>query len=321
MKRFIALIFIPSVLALCISSCAMGGGDALEQLFESEDTLFVAGGNNNSIYISGDGITWSGPVYSVAGGGFFSGAASGANGFVSAGIDSGGAAYVVYSRDGILWAPVYGNPSILPRAVSLVGDAFVMAADEGILFSPNGLTWTQVLSSPSPLSCLVYGNGLMVASGSSIVYASRDGINWTITATPPLSTFYDAVFFDGTFYVVGVESGNNAIIATRDLVTASSNLITPYANELYGIAHGNGTFVAVGENGYVWVSMNGVSWNRLYPATVFGNTIRDVAFGNGRFVAVTDMPSIIYSVDGINWYTAQPPAAGFYGLNTITVRP
>jgi hypothetical protein len=325
--RCVVALFIPAALALGLISCAMGGGDALDQLFESEDTLFVAGGENNTIYASRDGIVWLGPLYSRSSPGSFLASTYGSRGFVVAGLNPSSHSTAAVSADGLAWMLAYDSASIAPtpRGLFHAGGTYFMAADQGIFVSRDGATWSQALASATILHCIARRDDLMIAAGSTAVYASLDGINWIQTAAPSSVNLNDAICVDGTFYLVGNESGNNAIFASVDGATATGNLITPYANEMYGIAHGNGAFAAVGENGYVWVSTNGAAWSRLYPAAAGGNSLLDVAYAKGRFVAVYDTGlstgGVIYSDDGYNWLAAQPPAGGFPALNTVTVRP
>ena len=57
----------------------------------------------------------------------------------------------------------------------------------------------------------------------------------------------------------------------------------PQGDELRGVAHGNGTFVAVGERGVVFKSPDGVVWSQQPSLT---NSLFEVTFANGLFVAV-----------------------------------
>jgi len=79
----------------------------------------------------------------------------------------------------------------------------------------------------------------------------------------------------------------------------------PTANNLYGIAYGNGLFVAVGASGTIITSNDGLNWTlrHLGPSPV---SLSGVAYGNGQFVAVgnsvTDgTGAVLTSTDGINW--------------------
>lgn len=74
-----------------------------------------------------------------------------------------------------------------------------------------------------------------------------------------------------------------------------------------GIAFGNGMFVAVGPNGAVWTSQNGLAWTARASGT--NDDLLGVTFANGLFVAVggfgigDGFARIMSSPDGIGWTT------------------
>src|SRR5262245_51177334 len=68
---------------------------------------------------------------------------------------------------------------------------------------------------------------------------------------------------------------------------------------LAGVAHGNGTFVAVGPVGVILTSAGGTVWmNRNSGVTA---NLHAVTFGNGQFVAVGDSGTILTSTNGVEW--------------------
>lgn len=68
---------------------------------------------------------------------------------------------------------------------------------------------------------------------------------------------------------------------------------------LWGVAHGNGIFVAVGEGGAVVRSSDGVAWvSQTLPG---GRWLVGVGFGNGMFVVVGESGAIFTSADGVRW--------------------
>lgn len=94
----------------------------------------------------------------------------------------------------------------------------------------------------------------------------------------------------------------------------------PTEKNLTGIAHGNGLFIAVGRNGTILTSADGLNWtNQWFP---IGNMLQAVTFGDGLFVAVgsTNRPSgssqrlILTSSDGVNWTNRIASATNQGGL-------
>ena len=82
------------------------------------------------------------------------------------------------------------------------------------------------------------------------------------------------------------------------------------------VAYGAGRFVAVGYNGSIGYSSDGINW-RLSPDTRLsspnGGSLRltDIAYGNGKFVVVGDNGYLAYSSDGINWSTPERVKTSF----------
>jgi hypothetical protein len=73
----------------------------------------------------------------------------------------------------------------------------------------------------------------------------------------------------------------------------------PVASDLYGVAYGNGVFVAVGDS--LVSSADGTQWQTATKPAGFypGGTL---AFGNGRFVATDAFgKNTIWSADGKTW--------------------
>ena len=60
-------------------------------------------------------------------------------------------------------------------------------------------------------------------------------------------------------------------------------------------AYGNGTYVAVGENGQIWTSADALGWISRVSGTT--NRLRDVEFGDGTFMAVGDYYTIVASTN------------------------
>src|SRR5207249_265835 len=62
---------------------------------------------------------------------------------------------------------------------------------------------------------------------------------------------------------------------------------------LVGVGYGAGTWVVVGENGLILTSTDAIAWT---PRKTTGTRINAVAYGNGTFVAVDDVGSTYGSV-------------------------
>ena len=113
-------------------------------------------------------------------------------------------------------------------------------------------------------------------------------------------TFLESPSAVGTFVAVGILG---TILTSANGATWTSNTFpfnNPPAPTLYGVAFGNGSFVAVG-HAVVLTSADGVTWaSQPIDPTV---ELQSVAFGNGGFVAVGKDGLILSSLNGITWVT------------------
>jgi hypothetical protein len=83
----------------------------------------------------------------------------------------------------------------------------------------------------------------------------------------------------------------------------------PHGLDIADVAYGKGTFVAVGDQGAIVTSFDGVTWT-VVPSSGSKASLGGVAFGNGKFVAVGSVAEpghdrlhgcILTSSDGTNW--------------------
>ncbi|WP_221414169.1 immunoglobulin-like domain-containing protein [Paenibacillus sp. 598K] len=76
----------------------------------------------------------------------------------------------------------------------------------------------------------------------------------------------------------------------------------PTGENLIDVAYGNGTYVAVGNNGVVMTSVDGASWTNQTSGIT--SNLKDVSYINDQFVAVGQGGKIILSDDGASWTSA-----------------
>jgi len=69
--------------------------------------------------------------------------------------------------------------------------------------------------------------------------------------------------------------------------------------DLHGVTYGNGMFVAVGEEGTILTSPNGLAWTLRPSGTAY--PLYDVAYANGLYVVVGYYGTVITSSDTVNW--------------------
>jgi hypothetical protein len=107
-------------------------------------------------------------------------------------------------------------------------------------------------------------------------------------------------------------SSSGHVLAQHPLDSWVRRSVPEPSAPLNGVAYGNGTFVAVGDNSFVARSANGVTWTTS-TAGVYG-TFKRVRFLNGQFMAVGSSDKIIYSQDGANWTPSTLPGSDFWDV-------
>ncbi|MCD4748033.1 MAG: hypothetical protein K8R59_01560 [Thermoanaerobaculales bacterium] len=170
---------------------------------------------------------------------------------------------------------------------------------------------------------VVTGGNQTATYDGDIFYSSDGGLNFTPVQPPDLDSLEDVIFVDGSFIAGGrffdgvgpsdkiylsddgitwnevitgfgtrisaLAYGDNLIVAVGEhgIITSSDGLVWTQrvsGEELYGIAWGNGCFVAVGLAGKILTSKDGITWTQQASGTSYH--LRDVGFGDDTFFAV-----------------------------------
>ena len=218
------------------------------------------------------------------------------------------------SPDGATWTPKLPTLEYWRNNILFENGVYVtrMHSNDYVYQSLDGIHWSPI-DLPSDLGhqlqSISFGAGLFVGiryTGiTGYILTSVDGITWTIP-TFPAGRYHSVVYGGGQF--VAVSSGTGAYIATSPDGLAWTAQTSPDANAWYGVAYGNGIYVAValaGTANRAMTSPDGVTWTpRAMP---FVATWRDVAFGAGVFAACVQQATppvstnIATSTDGITW--------------------
>ena len=304
--------------------------------------LIASGQNNQIAYTTNNGANWTNasnatsifnnPVYCVA-----------HNGVIWVGVsESGGAAKVGYSSDGITWTASTSGNSFFTSCVSVAyADGKFVAVGYGpsrnTIYSTDGINWTgggnaSLFGSAGVDygACVVYRNSTWVAGGaggstgvSKIAY-STDGITWT-KATGSNTTLLSSIFgidFNGTRWVaVGANSNN-----TKGLIYSTDLNNWTDSNQTFGtvgraIRWGNGKFIAVGQNNSGGVqfktSADGISWTSSSPANCVNpmTAVEYLPDTSTWFIGQGGSSPIIRSTDnGVTWSTTTSSIAFVRGF-------
>jgi hypothetical protein len=175
---------------------------------------------------------------------------------------------------------------------------YVVANSFSVRISTDGYTWNNAGSGlGGQLAGLTFANNLFVLTASSGgLSTSPDGITWTPRTSNTTRTLWATAYGNGMYVSVGNSASGGAYLTSGDGINWTNHTFT--SANFRNIAFGAGTFVAVGDNGYVATSQ-GVGWTTRLSGSP--NPVYGVCYGDGYFVAVGSGGSITTSPDGTNW--------------------
>jgi hypothetical protein len=207
------------------------------------------------------------------------------------------------------------------------GGKFLAVGDNGtILLSNDGTTWTSVgngVTSSNLYAVANNGGGFIAVGANGAMLTSSDGTNWGNTGS-----------FAGNTTLYGISYGVVNGIGTYVAAGAAGTLLystngganwypgqAPASPDLKSVAYGApqmiyssaysaqtpppaATFVAVGANGVVLASSDGINWtppqNPVPSSSMQSTMLNAVTYGH-QFVAVGSGGAIVSSVDGQTW--------------------
>ncbi len=267
--------------------------------------IFVAIDNaSDSVFTSPDGINWTEVALPSAtnitdisyGGGLF--------------VMVGYSGAVLTSPDATTWTlETSGTAQTLRQATykdTGSGLYVVVGAYGTVLTSPDGHTWTVQSSGISQtLMTVGYGsNGFVTSGGNSSsdaghVWTSSNGVAWTEQSSPAYEWFFDTLYADGKYFLVGGK------IITSTNATDWSIVHGGTGWDIWSVAYGNGVYAAGTLTGEIIVSSNGIRWTQptAYPDVTI---IVDMAYcpTNQRFIGAIRDGTLLYSDDnGDTWNT------------------
>lgn len=225
---------------------------------------------------------------------------------------------IVTSIDGVTWSRQESSFGNFNSAAYGDGRMIAYGGDFGGCFglSENGAVWTELVNETfaGRSFALAHGAGRFVAVGPGVdplasggsAYASTDGVTWA-DASGEIPEVRSVTHGGDKFVAVGTAA---IAISSDGLSWTSAPFDAP--RQLFDVAHGAGVFVAVGNSGSIFSSVDGVHWSEEQSGLSGGYFLRGVTYGDGLFVAVGDQydpdlrmntSMIITSPDGAHWTT------------------
>ncbi|MEI6663590.1 MAG: hypothetical protein WCL20_04745 [Actinomycetes bacterium] len=227
---------------------------------------------------------------------------------------------------GTTWTSRTAASSDSWRSIAYGNGRFVAVSNTGtgtrVMSSTDGVTWSTTSTGvpDGNFSDVTWDGTNFIAvtnnsqtSTTNRAITSSDGINWTGRSFPVARNMQAVTCSNSICVAVGNNGG--AGTAGRAMSSADNGATWtarfPAAdNSWFGVAYGNGTFVAVSNtntanggsiNDRVMTSTNGTSWTARTAAA--NNNWTDIAYGNGTFVAVaaSGVNRVMTSTDGASW--------------------
>ncbi|MEK0316995.1 S-layer homology domain-containing protein [Cohnella sp. 56] len=314
-------------------------------VYAEDKSLFVAVGAEGAILTSSDGMSWAKQIVDTQ---ERLNAVAYGDGYLIAVGENGVAAY---SQDGSNWAVgTIGPDATNDDSYSLNGIAYgdgqfvvVGAANNeegnGLIYSldaqelkaklpADDTAWADcTMDNTLPIYNVKFNEGYFQAVGMMTSFYSLDGLNWDVDFLG-VDNFYDAIHLSDTnqsLYLSTTSDDTEADETAHAVQLIShdtfSGDVQAVSTGLYSLAYGNGTYIAVGENGrysrfhlaqdedgqYVFVEPE--MTQRKEPGV--DSTLRSVVFGGGRFVAVGDGGTILaYKSEELRGLSLTAGAAG-----------
>src|SRR5687768_10804583 len=151
-------------------------------------------------------------------------------------------------------------------ASTVAAMVFVLSSGAQDRIAEDALSHTIRIDSPRDCS-RPPGGAICVRLKDGRLQSCVDAINWT-DCVLPVKTFVRAMAFGrGQLVAVGGSYFDvpASIITSRDGIHWTRRRLQTASN-LYGVAFGNDTFVAVGEFGAIFTSTNGANWTQRRSA-------------------------------------------------------
>jgi len=224
---------------------------------------------------------------------------------------------VLTSPEALTWTVRASGTTRDLHAITYANGLYVAGGRVGtIITSPNAVNWTtRTTPTTNYIERLAWGGGRFVAAAThGTILSSTNGFTWTeqTHSAPPDTEFEGVAFGGGRFVMVGVNTDSRA----HSVMLASSNGVdwvntsVDVGKGLRGVAHDGQQFLAVGNDGVVIFSSNGLNWAAPQFVTPFRNW-RHVRAALGHFITVGNNGAVadFATFGNVGWHPDTSVAA------------
>lgn len=207
----------------------------------------------------------------------------------------------------------------------ILGPALLLGVTTPLLQAADPLDdwkWVNPLPQGNRMSAVTYGGGRLVAVGNygAIIHSTNlITMPWAVSRPPTNGDLNAVVFGNGLYVAAGAGGGNSGMILTSTDATEwfKQSWTNTATRAVYGLAYGQGLFVAVTERSGVWTSDDGTNWVRRLLDAGSSSHLNGITFVQGiGFVAVGSAGKVLTSTNGVDWITNTPPTT--LSLNALT---
>jgi hypothetical protein len=206
------------------------------------------------------------------------------------------------------------------------GSCFISYQYLNILYSTDGINWSNVKTMTSIPTGLTWNSSAWIASSGDGLAYSTNGTTWTNITRPTIMGGITAIGSNATMTIlVGSNAvGNKGACYSTNLTTWTSITLPNYFDVQTINSGSNTQGTSIVWNGYMWVmtgignhtgtnyiqsiiySTNGITWSSISNGEIHQNHSGNLCWTGSRWICTrhitsTTQPGIAYSTNGTSW--------------------
>ena len=209
---------------------------------------------------------------------------------------------ITWSSDGLIWNDIAPLTSKSLYSVASNNAMIIAVGMNGVMYySYNGSVWYGL--NEASVTSFSSTNNIISISQSGFQVGDAIQFNNTFSSIVAGTTYYVKSVVSPTLITISATNGGPTKTLTAGTVPANT-IVYSYGNsaDLRDITYAMNTWVAVGDNGTIKTSPDGVIWTTQSSGTTENLNRVDYAASLGSFIVTGDNNTIITSTDnGVTW--------------------
>ena len=230
--------------------------------------ISLSGAASGEYYYSYDGINWSvGTINLGVNVAYWAAIAYGNGVWVAAGNST--YQYIAVSYDGINWQLSNLLPYDIGASTLCFGEGIFTMAGEGLLWSTDGLTWTNASGTVPVAQQQAYGGGKfigVVGNDYAVVMETPDGKTWSEVSIPVAGYWNRIAYGKGVFVAIQASGGPSVLSSTDGITWVESSMPNngDGSGNYEAVTFSGDLFIATNDNSTFYydcaLSSDGVNW-------------------------------------------------------------